>query len=69
MQNPDEFWAEASQAWFGANARRDVNCGLRTRDEVRARVPGLADLLTRVYGAAASGSTCLIARTCGPTTL
>ena len=51
LQNPDEFWAEASQAWFGANARRDVNCGLRTRDEVRARVPGLADLLTRVYGA------------------
>ena len=31
VSNPEEFWAEATQAWFSATARSDVNCDLRCR--------------------------------------
>ena len=50
LSNADEFWAEATQAWFAASARTDVNCSLRTRADVRTRTPAIAALLERVYG-------------------
>ena len=50
MCNAQEFWAESVQAWFGASVRTDVNCGINTRDAVRARLPALATVLEATYG-------------------
>ncbi|KAF8071143.1 GPA3 [Scenedesmus sp. PABB004] len=50
MENADEYWAEGTQAWFGATARTDVNGGVSSRAALRRRDPQLAALLQRVYG-------------------
>eukprot|EP00775_Hariotina_reticulata_P012948 gene12948-13076_t len=50
MDNADEYWAEATQAWFGATVRTDVNSGINTRSLLQQRDPGLAQLLAQVYG-------------------
>eukprot|EP00882_Tetradesmus_deserticola_P023566 GHRQ01025657.1.p1 GENE.GHRQ01025657.1~~GHRQ01025657.1.p1 ORF type:complete len:341 (+),score=136.61 GHRQ01025657.1:292-1314(+) len=50
MDNADEYFAEASQAWFGATARCDVNSGINTRAKLQQHDPGLAQLLRKVYG-------------------
>lgn len=50
MENTEEFWAEASQAWFEATLREDVTSGLRTKQQVLDREPELAQLLIKVYG-------------------
>lgn len=48
MENADEYFAEASQAWFGATVRTDVNSGAHTRRLLQERDPGLAELLLQV---------------------
>uniref|UniRef100_A0A383VWG0 von Hippel-Lindau disease tumour suppressor beta domain-containing protein n=1 Tax=Tetradesmus obliquus TaxID=3088 RepID=A0A383VWG0_TETOB len=50
MDNADEYFAEASQAWFGATVRCDVNSGINTRQKLQQHDPGLAELLLKVYG-------------------
>ena len=50
MENSEEFWAEASQAWFEATLREDVTSGLRTKQQILEREPELAQLMLRVYG-------------------
>jgi len=48
MENADEYWAEATQAWFGATVRTDVNSGINTRSLLQERDPELAQLLAQV---------------------
>ena len=48
--NASEFWAESAQAWFDASVRCDVNCGLNTREEIRARAPLIACELEEAFG-------------------
>jgi len=50
--NQDEMWAEATQGWFNATCRTDVNPGLTTPDDIKQNAPKLYDILTNVYGAA-----------------
>jgi hypothetical protein len=50
MKNADEYWAEATQAWFEATVRTDVTDGVRTRWELAGRDPEVAALMLRVYG-------------------
>ena len=50
MENNEEFWAEASQAWFEATLREDVTSGLRTKQQALDREPELAQLMIKVYG-------------------
>ncbi|KAF6254715.1 hypothetical protein COO60DRAFT_1703205 [Scenedesmus sp. NREL 46B-D3] len=50
MDNADEYFAEASQAWFGATVRCDVNSGINTRDKLQQHDPGMFELLHKVYG-------------------
>lgn len=50
MANPQEYWAEGTQAWFDATIRTDVNGGYNTRAKLEAHDPTLAALLKRVYG-------------------
>lgn len=50
MENPEEYWAEATQAWFGATARTDVNSGINNRQLLQQHDPGLAKLVLEVRG-------------------
>lgn len=50
LSNVDEYWAEASQAWFHATVRTDVTAGMTTREDVKSRDPRLAAVLGRVWG-------------------
>lgn len=50
MSNAQEFFAEATQAWFEATVRTDVTSGLRTKHELHRRDPALAAFMLRVYG-------------------
>ena len=50
MLNVQEFFAEATQAWFEATVRTDVTSGLRTKHEVHARDAELAAFMVLVYG-------------------
>lgn len=50
MENEDEYWAEMSQAWFGATRRKDVTSGVTTRLQVMERDPRLAAVMLRVWG-------------------
>ena len=48
--NSDEYWAEATQAWFHATVRVKVTSGLTTRAAVKKRDPRLAAILAEVWG-------------------
>ncbi|GLC50836.1 hypothetical protein PLESTB_000437300 [Pleodorina starrii] len=50
MENEEEYWAEGTQAWFDATLRDDVTSGVNTREKLKMRDPGLAAVMTRVYG-------------------
>jgi hypothetical protein len=50
MANAEEYWAEGTQAWFEATIRLDATSGVITRQQVKARDPGLAAVMTNVYG-------------------
>eukprot|EP00897_Mesotaenium_endlicherianum_P000990 jgi/Mesen1/10892/ME000935S10219 len=45
-----EYWAEATQSWFDASRRSDVNDGINTREKLRRHDPEIAALLEQVYG-------------------
>jgi len=47
--NEQEYWAEGAQAWFD-NANPGNSGGIATRDQVKAKDPELAALLTEIYG-------------------
>ena len=44
------YWAEATQAWFDATVRSDVNEGVNCRARLQAHDPALALLLRHAYG-------------------
>jgi hypothetical protein len=48
--NADEYWAEATQAWFEATVRTDATAGMTTRAAVKTRDPRLAAVLEAVWG-------------------
>ena len=48
--NASEYWAEATQSWFEASVRCDVNCGLNTRAELVRCDPAIAVELERAFG-------------------
>ncbi|MEW5301915.1 MAG: hypothetical protein WDW36_004739 [Sanguina aurantia] len=50
MSNEDEYFAEATQAWFHATVREDVTDGVNTRGKLKARDPALAAALAAAYG-------------------
>jgi alpha-glucosidase len=49
MTNEQEYWAEGAQCWFDCANPRNSG-GASTRDELKAKDPALAALLTEVYG-------------------
>lgn len=52
MTDVTEYWAEAAQSWFDTNRVNDSEHGaVATREQVIAHDPGVAALLTEVYGA------------------
>mmetsp|Transcript_66353 Transcript_66353/g.128306 ORF Transcript_66353/g.128306 Transcript_66353/m.128306 type:complete len:427 (-) Transcript_66353:145-1425(-) len=50
FSNAEELWANGTQAWFHAINRVDVNAGIKTRYDLQAQLPALADLMGEVYG-------------------
>lgn len=50
FSNAEEFWANGTQAWFGAIGRTDVNMGITTRAKLREMEPSLAAIMEEVYG-------------------
>lgn len=50
MASSQEYWAEATQAWFNATVRRDVNAGINTRESIKRHDPEVAELLELTYG-------------------
>jgi len=50
FSNAEELWANGTQAWFHAINRVDVNAGIKTRSDLQARLPALAELMGEVYG-------------------
>ena len=50
FSNPEEFWANGTQAWFNAIARKDVNAKINTRELLLQHLPGLGALMKEVYG-------------------
>jgi hypothetical protein len=51
MQNHHEYWAEAAQSWFDCNRANDREHGpVDTRDKLKPYDPGVARLLTEVFG-------------------
>merc|ERR1740129_310424 len=49
FSNKEEFWANATQAWFHAICRTDVNEGITTRPKVLKSVGKQAEFTTCVY--------------------
>jgi len=50
FSNPEELWANGTQAWFHAINRIDVNAGIKSRSDLQRRLPALAELMSEVYG-------------------
>lgn len=50
FSNPEELWANGTQAWFHAIDRTDVNAGIKTRAGLQENLPQLASLMQQVYG-------------------
>lgn len=48
--NEDEYWAEATQAWFEATVRLDAASNMVTRKAVKKIDPELAEILIEVWG-------------------
>ena len=48
--NADEYWAEATQAWFDATVRTDVNQAVNSRARLCAHDPAIALLMRHAYG-------------------
>ena len=65
--NPDEYWAEGVQSWFGLNDRAIPANGahnqINTRHELQAYDPTIANLVQEVFGDAAVFSSCHIVAT------
>ena len=50
-ENPDEYWAEGVQSWFGLNdPPGEIHNEINTRAELEAYDPGLAGLIREVFG-------------------
>ncbi len=48
--NPEEYWAETTQAWFHATTRTDVTSGITTREALIRHDPRLAVIMYEVWG-------------------
>lgn len=48
--NPQEYWAEMSQAWFHATLRKDVTSGITTRETLMQHDPRLSAVMCKVWG-------------------
>ncbi|MCX6130848.1 MAG: hypothetical protein NTX25_17550 [Proteobacteria bacterium] len=49
MRNSQEYWAEATQSWYGKTMRVDVNDGYNTAAKLKEHDPDLAKVLSKVY--------------------
>lgn len=49
MANSQEYWAEATQSWFGVTLRIDVNDHFNTRARLSAHDPGITSILNDVF--------------------
>lgn len=57
--NPDEYWAEGVQSWFGLNdPPGSLHNHVDTRAELEAYDPALAELILEVFGDATVPSSC-----------
>ena len=50
MADSHEYWAEATQTWFNATSRQDVNGGINSRALIKKHDPEISSLLKFVYG-------------------
>lgn len=50
MRDSQEYWAEATQIWFGATVRTKVTGGINRRDKLLEHDPVMSALLLSVYG-------------------
>lgn len=48
--NEYEMWAEATETWFHASCRHDVNFGIATPDAIKKHLPKLYTVLEATYG-------------------
>ena len=60
--NPDEYWAETVQSWFGVNdwaiPTNGIHNHINTRHELESYDPRIADLIGEVFGETTISSTC-----------
>ncbi len=58
-ENPDEYWAEGVQSWFGLNdPPGPIHNNVNTRSELEVYDPTLSELIQEVFGATAVTSSC-----------
>ena len=58
-ENPDEYWAEGVQSWFGLNdPPGPIHNEIDTRPELEAYDPALAGLVREVFGNTGVASSC-----------
>ena len=61
-ENPEEYWAEGVQSWFGLNdwaiPTNGIHNQIDTRHELEAYDPGIAELIEEVFGETTVSSTC-----------
>ena len=58
-RNPDEYWAEGVQSWFGLNARPGtIHNDVNTRSELEPYDPVLAEMIREVFGDSEVVSSC-----------
>jgi hypothetical protein len=50
MADVNEYWATATQAWFDAVTRIDINAGINKRAKILKHDPELAKILQTIYG-------------------
>ena len=58
-ENPDEYWAEGVQSWFGLNdPPGSIHNEINTRAELEKYDPGLADMIREVFGEGVVTASC-----------
>ena len=50
LSNEQEYFAVLSESWFESTLRDDLNGGVRSRDDIKARDPGAARIMLRAWG-------------------
>lgn len=50
LTNEQEFFAVLTESWFSSTLRDDLNGGVRSREDVKGRDPGVAKIMQRDWG-------------------